>query len=130
MAFQKLNQIGTKFKVMRAKSVKKKYNTIAIDFDGVIHSYNRGWTGDVPTDPPIFGVEKALEKLKDMGWKLVIMSTRKPEFIKPWLKEYGLDKYIDDITDQKIPAKIYIDDRGYRFERWDDTLEFMKDFKD
>lgn len=109
-------------------AVSKKRETIAIDFDGVIHSYKQRWTGDVPEDPPMEGVEEALKSLKEKGWRLVILSTRKVPYIKDWLVKYNLDQYIDDITNQKIPAKIYIDDRGYRFKDWDSTIEFLKDF--
>lgn len=116
---------------MRAKEINmgNKRNTIAIDFDGVIHSYVSGWTGDVPRDNPMPGVEDALIKMKEDGWTLKILSTRKKEFIEAWLVKHGLDKYIDDVCNEKIPAKLYIDDRGYRFENWNDTLDFIKGTK-
>lgn len=105
---------------------KKSKDIIAIDFDGVIHSYKQGWTGDVPEDPPMEGVEESLQKLKDDGWSLVILSTRKKNFIKDWLKKYNLDHFFDGVHNTKIPAKLYIDDRGFRFENWNDTLNFIK----
>lgn len=120
---------------MRAKTVineniEKKKNTLAIDFDGVIHSYTSKWTGDEPKDPPMPGVSAALEALVNKGWRLVILSTRKPEFIRPYLEKYGLSEYISDITNIKIPAKIYIDDRGYQFKNWSDTIAHVENFKD
>ncbi len=120
---------------MRAKTiihenVEHKKHTLAIDFDGVIHSYTSKWTGDEPIDPPMPGVEEALKALVDKGWRLVILSTRKPEFIQPYLDKHGLAEYISDITNVKIPAKIYIDDRGYQFQNWVDTLNHVDDFKD
>lgn len=108
------------------ENVSLKKETLAIDFDGVIHSYNKRWTGDIPEDLPMEGVKEALKELKENGWRLVILSTRKIRFIKDWLIKYKLDQYIDDITNEKIPAKVYIDDRGYRFKGWKETLDFMK----
>ena len=40
-----------------------------------------------------------------------------------FVKEPFLANYFEDITDIKIPAKIYIDDRGYKFESWKKTIE-------
>ena len=28
---------------------------IGLDFDGVLHSYESGWTGPLPQDPPVPG---------------------------------------------------------------------------
>ena len=107
-----------------------KSNTLAIDFDGVIHSYRRGWTGETPEDGPMPGVKEALRQLKEAGWNLVIHSTRDSDKIFEWLDFYGLTDFISDITNTKIPAKLYIDDRGYHFKNWYDTIEFVKTFKD
>ena len=107
-----------------------KSNTLAIDFDGVIHSYKQGWTGETPEDEPMPGVEDALQKLESDGWKLVIMSTRDENEIWDWLEKYDLTHYFSNVTNTKIPAKLYIDDRGYHFENWDDTIEFIENYKD
>ena len=103
--------------------------TIAIDFDGVIHSYKSGWNGDIPKDPPMEGVREALEKLKKDGWTLKILSTRKKEKIREYLKEHDLDQYISGIYNTKIPAEIYLDDRGVHFSGWDQALKDIKNFK-
>jgi phosphoglycolate phosphatase-like HAD superfamily hydrolase len=121
---------------MKAKMINEKdaahnkAKTLAIDFDGVIHSYKQGWTGEEPEDEPMPGVEESLQKLKENGWELVIMSTRDPQRIYEWLDQYELSDYFDGVTNTKIPAKLYIDDRGYHFENWDDTLDFVENFKD
>ena len=111
------------------ENVKEKPVTIAVDFDGVIHSYESGWNGDVPKDPPMPGVREALKKLKDDGWLLKILSTRKKEKIKEWLEKHDLDQYISGVYNVKIPAQIYLDDRGIHFENWDDALRDIKKFK-
>lgn len=105
--------------------------TIAVDFDGVIHSYTSKWTtaSEIP-DPP---VEGAIEWLHEMVQKfeVIIFSTRAETFagqyaIKAWLKKHadgiwwpgpgylGIEEV--RITYKKEPAIVYIDDRGWRFE--------------
>lgn len=101
-----------------------KTKTIALDFDGVIHKYSSGFKGlDNVYDIPMEGCEEALAKLKESGFILKIMSSRPKNVIIDWLKTYNLDKYIDGVSNQKIVATIYIDDRGYHFENWSKTLE-------
>jgi hypothetical protein len=50
---------------------------VAIDFDGVIHSYASGWRGvaNIP-DPPVDGSIDALFRLLDAGFKVAIFSSR------------------------------------------------------
>ena len=48
------------------------------------------------------------------------------ELVWEWLKKYGIDHCVKDVTSEKPRSFLYIDDNGYRFENWKDTLEFMK----
>ncbi len=49
--------------------------TIAVDFDGVIHRYSRGWQDGSIYDPPVDGAVEALERLHHR-YKVVIFTTR------------------------------------------------------
>ncbi|MEO0641374.1 MAG: hypothetical protein AAFY70_16695 [Bacteroidota bacterium] len=49
---------------------------IAIDFDGVLHLYSKGWNGGEIYDPPVPGAKEAMQKLKAQGHTLYIFSTR------------------------------------------------------
>ena len=110
---------------------KDKSITIALDFDGVIHSYKQGWTGDVPEDAPMEGIEEFMKSLIKKGWILKIFTTRNAEMVEDWLKFYKLDKYIESIHSEKIPAKLYIDDRGYHFDGdFNKCEDFIDGFKD
>jgi len=111
------------------ENIKENEATIALDFDGVIHSYKSGWNGEVPKDPPMKGVKEALENLKKDGWILKILSTRKKEKIQEYLKEHNLDQFISGVYNTKIPANIYLDDRGIHFSNWDDALKDIRSFK-
>jgi hypothetical protein len=93
--------------------------TIAVDFDGVIHSYTTPWiSGAHIPDEPVPG---AIDWLRRMSrhFNIVIHTTRASTVegehaVYQWLARYGISP--DNVTDQKVPALIYIDDRGYRFE--------------
>ncbi|MFN8923034.1 MAG: hypothetical protein ACK5XP_08940, partial [Sphingobacteriia bacterium] len=49
---------------------------IAIDFDGVLHGYSRGWHDGTIYDPPVPGSREAMEQLKAAGHYLMIFSSR------------------------------------------------------
>lgn len=97
--------------------------TIAIDFDGVLHSYETGWHKDtiLPADAPVAGAQRFIKWLVEAGYEVVIFSTRAEtkilkEGMKLWLEEHDFP-YLDkiQITDRKPKALIYIDDRAFRF---------------
>lgn len=95
--------------------------TVAVDFDGTLHSYDGGWKGIIPSDdPPTPGALEAMRALKVKGYKVVIFSVRAsvPEGVKgiqDWVAKYGLAPFIDGITSEKPHAVAYIDDRGVPF---------------
>ncbi len=101
-------------KITTAQSKKK---IIAVDFDGVLHSY-RGWSGAVPKDPPVPGAQDFLNHIMSLGFKVVIFSCRAEENegrtgIIQWLKDNNFPDV--PVTDVKPQAELYVDDRGYRF---------------
>ena len=115
------------------KEVKTEFKeaTIAIDFDGVIHQYSKGFQGlDNAYDPPMPGAWEALEKLKDRGYRLIIVSSRPVEPIKQWLDKYEMAHFFDEVSNTKHPAKYYIDDHAIRFpkgkpEPWQSVIDFI-----
>jgi len=98
--------------------------TISVDFDGVIHEYSKGFKGlDNAYDPPMKGAKKALQELSDGGYNIKILSSRPKEIIYPWLRKYGMDHLITEVSNHKFPATIYIDDRGFHFKDWKTTMK-------
>ena len=47
------------------------------------------------------------------------------ELVEEWLQKHDLLKLISEVTSEKPRAFLYIDDKGYRFENWDNTLLFL-----
>ena len=58
--------------------------TIAIDFDGVIHKYSKGWQDGTCYDDEVAGVFEAIQELMKT-YTVFIFSTRSPRQIKKWL---------------------------------------------
>ena len=108
--------------------------TIAVDFDGVIADYSKGWQGEEVFGDPIHLAREALQKFHDLGYKIIIFTTRKPTpgFLHYlWENEIPFDAINTNIwietsneTSGKVIADLYIDDRGLRFEgNWTETFE-------
>ena len=91
------------------------YRTIAVDLDGVLNMYC-GWRGFYETFPVREGAAEFLLALKDRGYHLVCFTARPADDAKKWLEENGLMEFFDSITNEKIPALIYLDDRGVCFK--------------
>ena len=111
---------------------------LAIDFDGVIHTFDKGWYDGTCYGEPLEG---ALEAIKDLSesYNIIIFTAKaKPsrplvngktgtELVEEWLTEHGVMKYVKEITSEKPRSQIYIDDKGYHFKNWDDTLKYLED---
>ena len=113
-------------------------NTIAIDFDGVLHNADKGWGDGTCYGDPLPGSIEAI-KFLSTNYNIIIFTAKaKPdrplvngktgiELVKEWFKKYNILDCITEITSEKPRAELYIDDNGYRFENWNNTLNFIKD---
>lgn len=94
--------------------------TVVFDLDGVIHSYVSGWQGvDVIPDPPVPLVQEEIERIREAGYKVVVVSTRCADpagmdAVKNYLDTNGI--IVDEVLAEKPPALVYIDDRAIRFD--------------
>ena len=122
--------------------------TIAVDFDGVIHAYSRGWQDGTIYDPPLPGALEGLRALmRDQA--VFIHTTRPASQVARWIEQqsgYGIEcttriprrgwlrrpgfwneRNVLLVTDRKLAAVAYVDDRAIRFEEWSKTLEAVRE---
>jgi hypothetical protein len=114
-------------------------NTIAIDFDGVIHSFELGYHDGTIYGTPLPGSLENIKRLSNK-FKIVIYTAKaKPdrplingktgiELVWEWLEKYDVAKYISEITAEKPRAICYIDDKAIRFIDWEQTIKDLKNF--
>lgn len=110
--------------------------TIAVDFDGVIHRYSHGWQDGTIYDDPMPGALDALQALLAER-PVAVFTAREVTSVAAWLQEkFGLPVWADVhstlgfwtdrgtllVTNRKIAAVAYIDDRAIHFTTWDQTL--------
>jgi hypothetical protein len=110
---------------------------IAIDFDGVIHNFDKGYHDGTCYGDPISGSLEAIQKLSTQYNIIIFTAKAKPnrplvngktgiQLVSEWLNKHGVLRCISEITSEKPRAILYIDDNGYRFNNWDNTLNFIK----
>ena len=101
---------------------------ILIDLDGVLNNY-----GNQPYDENFIpgiksGVKKFLIKLNKSA-ELYLFTSRNLKLATKWLIDNNIDKYFKDVTNIKIPAYLYIDDRCVCFQgNYNDTLKQIDNF--
>lgn len=105
-----------------------KIKTIAVDFDGVIHGYSKGWHDGSIYDPPVKGAKETLDRLQRAGFHVLIYTTRATDRVIDGVAEDGQhDQVADYLRRHGIPFdEIYrgekpifvaiIDDRAVRFD--------------
>ena len=115
------------------KYVSTSEKTIALDFDGVIHNDTKGFHDGTIYGAPIDGTKDALIELSK-SFKLVIYSCKSnpnrplingktgTELIWEWLEQWDMKQYISDVVINKPNALIYIDDKGLKFESWNQIM--------
>jgi hypothetical protein len=113
-------------------------NNIAIDFDGVIHNFDKGWHDGTCYGEPLPGSLDAIKTLS-IKYNIIIFTAKakknRPlvngktgtQLVQEWLEKYDVMQYINEITSEKPRAKIYIDDNGYRFNSWKNTLRDVEE---
>jgi len=135
-------------------------SSVGFDFDGVIHSYRKGWHDGTIYDTPVEGIFDLIRRVQKEH-AVFIYSTRDSEAIAHWIVRQdpgfrcvtekshrsgyqttwwwddgiatnqpmvrgqeiflGTVKFWNDyenlfVTDRKLPAVAYVDDRAVRFE--------------
>lgn len=108
--------------------------TVAVDFDGVIHAYSKGWQDGSIYDEPVPGAFDALRDLM-ADYAVFVHTTRDAWKVAHWITEQsGIscvtswhDQFWNEagvllVTAHKFPAVAYIDDRAIRFESWPQAL--------
>lgn len=112
--------------------------TISVDFDGVIHQYSQGWQDGTIYDPPMPGALDGLRMLMEYD-AVFILTTRDVHQVATWLNEHGIHPVItmntfeDEkpfwhargtllVTNRKLAANVYLDDRALHFTTWERAL--------
>ena len=115
-------------------------NNLCIDFDGVIHNDNLGFHDGTCYGAPILG---SLENIKFLSkqYRIIIFTAKaKPDrpivngltgtqLVWEWLHKYEIDHCIAEVTSEKPRGFLYIDDNGYRFSNWNDTVKFIQEMQ-
>jgi len=108
---------------------------IAVDFDGVIHRYSKGWDNGSICDIPVTGAIQTLAKLSEK-YDVIIFTTRlNPDLrgeklqdhekeVVDWLAKHNFKKgvHYSEFMGSKPVAKIYLDGSGLRFKNWRKAL--------
>jgi 5'(3')-deoxyribonucleotidase len=109
--------------------------TIAVDFDGVLHQYSKGWQDGSIYDPPMPGALDAIKILMDK-YAVFCHTTRDPYQVTNWLIVHGIRAEADEnpernfwsdqgtilVTNKKLVAIAFIDDRAIKFENWSQAM--------
>lgn len=118
----------------------KQYRAVCFDFDGVIHKYRKGWQDGSIYDEYNKNAIDLIAVLQLMRIPVFICSTRNPKQIKEWLDKtiigfrneiindditFWNDLRVVGITNRKLPAQLYIDDRAYKYEN-QSVQEFLR----
>lgn len=101
---------------------------ILIDLDGVLNNYNGQF--DENKIPEIKDGAKNFVKSLYVDYELYLFTSRNLMLAVKWLIKNELDIYFQDVTNVKLPAFLYIDDRAIRFNgNYGQILKLINELK-
>lgn len=107
--------------------------TLGVDFDGVIHRYSKGWQDGSIYDGPMPGALGGLNRLMEAE-PVFIHTARDVGQVAAWLLDRGFSVRVGHdgafwnekgrilVTNRKLPARAYLDDRAVLFTSWPQAL--------
>lgn len=115
---------------------KEYVKAIGVDFDGVVHNYTQGWQGGLIYGEMLPGAAESLRALMET-YAVFIHTTREPSTVAPWLTDRGFHAEADEdpsrrfwdtkgtllVTQRKLVAIAFIDDRAIPHRTWDQTMQ-------
>jgi hypothetical protein len=121
---------------MQTDRIKTQPFVVCVDFDGVLHRYNKGWHDGSIYDGPMPGASEALKHLMmDLGCQIIIHTTRATDRVvfgqfqpnqlnelKRWLAMNEIPYDVIWTGKGKPLAHLYLDDRAVRFENWNQAF--------
>lgn len=134
---ESLNWKGAK---IRKHSYPDEKINIGIDFDGVIHRCSLGYYDGTIYDEPVEGSYEALKKISE-DYTIILYTCKAradrglvngktgTELVWEWLENNNLSQFISKVTAEKPRAVCYIDDKGFRFNNWEQTIKNMSENK-
>lgn len=112
------------------------HNTVCLDFDGVIAEF-----GNEKAGQPVPGMRSGIKRLLDAGWYIEVYSGRSNTRqgraqMKRWFLVFcphltiHIEKKLIHFASSKPTAKVYIDDRAMKMDKWEDvTPERLEQFR-
>jgi predicted phosphatase len=103
--------------------------TIAVDWNGVLDLYC-GYKGPEYVYQPRAGALSFLHQLCVRGYKVIVFTAADVDMVKQWLTDNLMMQFVDEVTNTKPPAIVYLDDRAICFNgNFNDALQEIDDFK-
>src|ERR1043165_1266624 len=101
---------------------------VAAALNGVLDTYS-GWRGPEHWAAPRPGAAEFLDALRARGYRIVIHTTRWRDDAEAWLRKHGLLDRVDLVTNEKVAAHVFVDDRAVCFRGdFDATLREIEAF--
>lgn len=98
---------------------------VCVDFDGVLNNYTYYDEDDLFT--PRRGALEFINRLNEK-YNVIILTSRTVDKVESWLNEYGFK--VNKVTNIKVPAICYIDDRGLKFNGdYNEICDCLDNFK-
>jgi phosphoglycolate phosphatase-like HAD superfamily hydrolase len=109
-----------------------KYKRVAIDFDGTLFEDSSDIFYNFKENiqlKPLADVSEVTKFLKEQGFEILIYTCR-PDYHRRYMEDLMIKNNIsfDYILFYTKPrVDLYIDDKGFRFENWQQTKEWIGD---